>query len=199
MRLVVSYHRLATSSDPSFYTVAMYATSAASITPRVHRLWRRALAWQIALAVYMQAISWIPLGRWNFQPCCPTGLAQLQHGRLDVAEALVLLAFLIPVAIFAVAGRYRWRWVACLSLAAYMVWLALQLWTWWPPYIVGASDGWARVYARAFAEATQVLPRRGNHLPPDAMHLVLQVLLIGVVIAGTRAIRQRFFSPIASR
>jgi hypothetical protein len=182
----------------------MTATSAATVpapaaTVRHRQLWRHAVAWQIALAVYMQAISWIPLGRWNHQPCCPTGLAQLQQGRLDAGEAVGLLAFLVPVIVFVAAGRYRWRWAACLSLAAYGIWLALQLWTWWPPYVVGASDRWARVYARAFAEATQVLPRWGDHLPPDAMHLVLQALLTGVLISGMRAVRQRFFSVTVPR
>ena len=38
---------------------------------------RTALAWQIGLAAYMQLISWVPLGRWNYQPCCPPGLEQL--------------------------------------------------------------------------------------------------------------------------
>ena len=164
---------------------------------RSEELWRRALLWQIVLAGYMQAISWVPLGRWNYQPCCPTAFAQWQHGRLDVSEVAGLLGFLVPVAVFAAAGRYRWRWGAWAALAGYGTWLVLQLWTWWPPYLVGASDRWARVYARAFAEATQVLPRWGDHLPPDAMHLVLQGLLIGVITTGVRAVRHQFMSRSA--
>ena len=73
-------------------------------------------------------------------------------------------------------------WLAALATSA---WLGLQIFSWWPPYLFGATDQWAQVYARAFAQATPILPRWGNHLPPDAMHLVLQLLLVGSVAAAT--------------
>ena len=155
------------------------------------RLWGNAAAWQLALAVYMQVVSWVPLGGWNHQPCCPTGLELLRRGRLDPVEATGLLAFALPAVLF-VASRRRRRnriWLAALSVASCGVWLGIQLGTWWPPYIFGASDRWKRVYARAFAEATQALPRWGDHLPPDAMHLMLQVLLLGAVLTGVRYLR----------
>jgi hypothetical protein len=44
------------------------------------------------------------------------------------------------------------------------------------------------VYQRAFAHSTAILPSWGNHLPPDAMHLVLQIFLMGVVISGLYAL-----------
>lgn len=65
-----------------------------------------------------------------------------------------------------------------------MIWFGLQLATWWLPYLFGASPAWADVYGRVFAQQTQVLPRWGAHLPPDAMHLTLQVLLVGVLVSG---------------
>ena len=77
-----------------------------------------------------------------------------------------------------------------LALASYMVWLGLQLWTWWPPYLIGASEHWSQVYERAFARSTPILPRWGNHLPPDAMHVVLQALLVGVVASGLTLLRR---------
>ena len=76
------------------------------------------------------------------------------------------------------------------------VWLGLQVWTWWPPYLFGASAHWSQVYARAFAQATPILPRWGNHLPPDALHLVLQILLVGSVITGGIAMTRQ---PLSSR
>lgn len=153
--------------------------------------YRTALAWQIALAAYMQLISWVPLGRWNYQPCCPTGLELLRRGTLNAADAAGTAAFLLPLVVFWVGARRQWRWAMWLSVAALTIWLGLQLWTWWPPYLFGASDRWARVYARAFAESTPILPRWGNHLPPDALHFVLQVLLSGCVVSGTMALLER--------
>jgi hypothetical protein len=152
---------------------------------RIHR----ALGWQVALAAYMQLIAWIPLGRWNFQPCCPSGLTQLNRGTLTIADVLVVLAFALPLLAFWYAHRRGWRWAMWIALAAYAAWLALQLTSWWLPYLFGATARWAVVYERAFAQATQILPRWGSHLPPDAMHLVLQVLLIGVLWTGISALR----------
>jgi hypothetical protein len=47
------------------------------------------------------------------------------------------------------------------------------------------------VYARAFAQAAPILPRWDHHLPPDAMHVTLQVLLAGTVVTGLRAVLAR--------
>ncbi len=140
--------------------------------------YRTALGWQIALALYMQLISWVPLGRWNYQPCCAPGLEQLRRGTLSASDGLMMVAFLLPVAVFWLGARRDWRWAMVLSLLPIGVWLGLQIWTWWPPY----------VYARAFAESTPILPRWDNHLPPDAAHFVLQVLLAGSMATGTRAV-----------
>jgi hypothetical protein len=153
---------------------------------------RIALAWQIALAGYMQLISWVPLGRWNYQPCCPPGLELLRRGTFTASDALGTGAFLLPLALFWLGTRQGWRWAMWLALLVLAVWLGLQLWTWWPPYLFGASDRWSQTYARAFAHSTAILPRWGNHLPPDGVHLVLQILLSGAVVTGTMAVfRQR--------
>ena len=140
----------------------------------------------------MQLVSWFPLGRWNYQPCCPPGLAALRRGVLTAGDVVGIGAFLLPVALFWLGARLEWRWAMWLAVLATTVWLGLQLSTWWPPYLFGASEHWSQVYARAFAESTPILPRWGNHLPPDAMHFSLQVLLAGTVVTGVRALlRQR--------
>ena len=150
--------------------------------------YRWALWWQIALASYMQLISWVPLGRWNYQPCCPPGLVAFRRGTLTAADAAGAGAFLLPVVVFWLGVRLKSRWAIWLAVSAVTVWLGLQLLTWWPPYIFGASEQWARVYARAFAYSTPILPRWSDHLPPDALHLVLQVLLVGTVTSGSVAL-----------
>ena len=154
------------------------------------RTYRTALVWQVALAAYMQLVTWVPLGRWNYQPCCATGLEQLRRGTLSPLDALGAAAFVLPLASFWWGARTGRRGAMWLSLVAIAVWLGLQLWSWWPPYIFGASDHWAEVYARAFAQSTGVLPHWGNHLPPDGMHVVLQVLLAGSAFTGTRALHR---------
>ena len=158
-------------------------------TTRGHH-WRQwSFGWQVTLAAYMQLISWVPLGRWNRQPCCPPALVALRSHTLGVGDALSLAAFVLPVVVFWYGSRRGWKWAMALVLVGYAVWLGLQLTTWWPPYILGASANWARIYARAFAASTNFLPRWGDQLPPDAMHVVLQVLLVGALVTGYRALR----------
>lgn len=156
------------------------------------------LRWQVVLAAYMQLILWIPLGRWNYQPCCPTGWTQLTRGTLTLADALLGFAFVLPLVTFWLADRRGWRWAMWIAFAAYAVWLALQLVSWWVPYLLGASARWAAVYNRAFAQETQILPRWGRHLPPDAMHLVLQALLVAVLWTGIPALRRGRAAAAAS-
>jgi hypothetical protein len=158
------------------------------VDPPGRRQFRTALAWQIALAVYMQLISWIPLGHWNYQPCCAPGLELLRQGALSWIDAVGTGAFLLPLILFRLGVRWQRRWMMWFSLLAITIWLGLQLWTWWPPYVFGASQRWTEVYGRAFAGSTPILPRWGNHLPPDAMHIVLQVLLSGAAATGIMAL-----------
>ncbi len=54
----------------------------------------------------------------------------------------------------------------------------LQITTWWIPYIEGASPEWKTTYAKWFASGVQILPATPDHLPPDANHVVLQVLAL---------------------
>jgi hypothetical protein len=78
--------------------------------------------------------------------------------------------------------------VGVLATAA---WRGLEIWAWWVPYIFGAPQQWARVYERTFAQATSILPRRDGDLPPDAVHVELQILLVAALITGGLAIARR--------
>lgn len=69
-------------------------------------------------------------------------------------------------------------WVGAVG---YTAWFYLQLQTWWVPYLFGASEHWQEIYHRVFAHSTKILPSFGNHLAPDAMHLVIQLLLLVII------------------
>jgi hypothetical protein len=139
---------------------------------------------QAILAVYFQVIQWLPLGRWNYQPGFTPFGVQVIHGRATGQDLLSLAAFAAPFMAFWFAYSKRLRWLMWIGVFGYAIWLALQVKTWWGAYIFGASDSWVRVYQRVFSHSTQVLPSFGRHLPPDGMHLVLQLLLAAVVLCG---------------
>jgi hypothetical protein len=143
--------------------------------------WSRvALAAQIGLAIYFQAMEWLPLGRWNYQPGFEPLATQAVRGHLDLADVALVSAFALPLAIFYLAYRKKVIWLQWIALVGYAVWLVLQIQTWWVAYIFGASDRWASVYHRVFSQSTKILPSFGRHLAPDGMHFVLQLLLVAV-------------------
>lgn len=126
---------------------------------------------QIALLIYLQVIEWVNLFPWN----------DIRRGNgqagLDIAIGAVMIGAII-------ATLCRLRVVMTIAAALYSVWLWLQIDTWWVGYFAGASPTWKRTYARFFSQTVQILPRDADHLPPDACHLVLQVLIV-VALATT--------------
>jgi hypothetical protein len=145
---------------------------------------RLALWSQFALVVYFEVVSLVPLGRWNYQPCCPVAFDLLSQGKLDAVEVFYLLAFVLPVVAFWYGVRRKNKWFMLAALVLYSSWLVLQIEGWWLPYVFGASESWKRAYGQAFSASTQVLPSWGDHLPPDGMHLALQILLVVAVWSG---------------
>lgn len=144
---------------------------------------RYAALWSQALvAVYLQAIEWIPMAPWN----------DLARGngqeRLDIAAA-ALSAVLV-------AGTYARRiWLVGLGVVVYGAWLWLQLDFWWRPYVFGATPRELAFHARWFGRTWAFLPSPPGHPAPDAAHLVLHGLILAALGATSvhtaRLLRER--------
>jgi hypothetical protein len=138
---------------------------------------RAAFVWQLLLLVYLQAIEWIDLFPWN----------DVRRGNgqelLDIALGAVMIAALLATA-------WRWRPGMWLAALVYAIWLGLQITTFWVPYVTGASERWRKIHAANFAQTIQWLPSHGNHLPPDASHFVLQLLILVTLVATCLAAYQ---------
>ncbi len=131
---------------------------------------RTSLITQFLLALYLQIIEWVDLFPWN----------DVRHGNgqevLDIALAVATAG--------AIIGTYkRWRPVMYSAIVLYSIWLALQVTTFWIAYATGASERWQRIYEANFGHTVQWLPRYENHLPPDASHFVLQLLLVAALVS----------------
>jgi hypothetical protein len=61
------------------------------------------------------------------------------------------------------------------------VWLLLHIYSLWIPYGFGASEQYAKMYARVWGRTIKLLPNFGNHLAPDAMHIFIDVFVIAVI------------------
>ena len=140
------------------------------------------------LAAYLWLIAWIPLGNWNRQRE-GTLLTALLGGRGIEAGDLGFLAFVsLPAVLFWVAYKRNSFWLALSALTLDVVWLLLQIQSWWLPYIFGTDRSWQLAYAKG--PTTKVLPSFGNHVAPDGMHFMIHVLLIVALITGLAGLRQ---------
>jgi hypothetical protein len=150
------------------------------------RWMRWSLFSQISLLAYLELIECVNLFPWND---VRRGNGQ---GSVDIAIGAVMIGAIV-------ATIRRWRIAMAIATVLYAIWLWLQIDTWWIGYIRGASPAWKRTYARFFSETVQVLPRGGDHLPPDACHLVLQLLILAALattaLATAAAIKKRRALP----
>ena len=156
--------------------------------------WLRAsLFTQAILAFYFQAVQWLPLGDWNYQPADPRPssfqselpLSVLAaQGRLTARDVFYVALCAVPFAVFLFAYSRGLRWLMWLYAGVYSAWLALQIVAWWFPYAFGRTDAQIQRYERVTSHATQLLPSFGRHLPPDGAHVVIQGLLVVVLVTA---------------
>ena len=138
--------------------------------------WHRwSLVSQVILLTYYQIIEWVSLFPWN-DIRRGNGQAKIDF----IVGGIMLLLILVTV--------LRARWAMAVGAALYGWWFWLQIQSWWLPYIQGASPGWKRVYGRYFAETVNFLPTAGDHLAPDACHIVLQLLIVSALVTTALAV-----------
>ena len=147
------------------------------------------------LAAYHWLISWISLGVWNAQPG-PHMLSAVRSGQHLAAGDWGFFAFVtLPAVLFTFA--FLRRSVAMLAFALFfdLFWLAMQIQSWWVPYIDGHPKPWQVEYAKG--ATTKLLPSVGSHVAPDGMHLVISVLLVAAIVTALLAIGPIRSSEIA--
>jgi hypothetical protein len=138
-----------------------------------------ALVSQVVLAVYLQVVEWIPLGRWN----------NVANGNGQGSSDIILA---VLQAIILVFYWKRWRWPMLAGLGLYGLWLYLEISSWWVPYFRGASPQFMRFYEHWFGNTYKFLPTIDGHPVPDAEHTVILALLVTVLTTSIIAIRMTF-------
>jgi hypothetical protein len=142
------------------------------------RWFKIALIFQIALIAYGLTISVVDLFPWNDVSALPAGR---ELGRIIAGNALPLLVYL---AIFALGVRALGI-LSIVGLAGYLLW---QFWTWWKPYFIGADAAYLAYYTEHFSRTLKLLPAHAANLPPDAQHLVLQLLALVTLLVTAMAV-----------
>jgi hypothetical protein len=138
-----------------------------------------ALVTQAVLAVYLQVVEWIPLGRWN----------NVANGNGQGSIDIVLVVLQAVILIF---YWRRWRWAMLAGLGLYGFWLYLEISSWWVPYFRGASPQFMRFYEHWFGNTYKFLPSIDGHPVPDAEHTVIAALLVTVLTFSVIAFYKSF-------
>ena len=142
------------------------------------RWFQAALLLQIGLLAYWLAIEVVAMPPWNDLAARPADYGLTEKVALNALPRLALMAlFVLGIRVLAVV-----------AVAGYAVDLAIQLWHWWKPYLFGADANWYGTYETLYTNTTAVLPAEGLHLPPDAQHLVLQLLTLATLGATAMAV-----------
>jgi hypothetical protein len=142
------------------------------------RWFKAALLMQLLLVAYWLTIAVVDLSPWNDIAAGPAADA------LRARIALMILPLLALTAIFALGLQT----LGLVAVAGYTICLAVQLWAWWKPYAWGANADQQAAYAAGYARTLKVLPAYGTHLPPDAQHIVLHVLIAVTLFVTAMAV-----------
>jgi hypothetical protein len=108
-----------------------------------------AVTTQALLALYLQIVEWIPLGRWN----------NVANGNGQESTDITLAVLQTAILLF---FWRRWRWAMIAGSGLYCIWLYLEISSLWVPYIRGASPSTMRFYNHWFANTFKILPPIGN-------------------------------------
>ncbi len=147
------------------------------------------LSSQIILTLYLQVFMWLPLGHWNGK------FDWINFNYFQSFAGYLLWALFGMISIIGFASK---RIVVMIfGLIFHFVWLIMHTFDWWIPYIQGASPERLDWYRRDFGQTYYWLPKINNHWPPNAGHVVIDILLIVVLFSGFRylikVLKQRHF------
>ena len=135
---------------------------------------RATIVVQLMLLAYFEICMLVPLKAWNDQPA--------MHAAFSTGMLVLPLAIGIGQLLLLLGSVKEMRLLLWIGLFADSLWFASHVIGLWMPYVRGASPEYAAMYARVFSITTKLLPNRGNHLAPDGMHIVLDVLLLLVIL-----------------
>ena len=137
-----------------------------------------AVVWQLVTAAYLQAVEWIPMYPWN----------DLSKGNMQETMDFGILAAQLLIGYWFIRGRPG---LMCTGWTAYGIWFFMQVDNWWKPYLFGGRTVGPNWY---FAHTYKFLPQVGDRPTPDANHIVLQLLLVGVLLSSGVAIWRKWKS-----
>lgn len=136
-------------------------------------LW--AVVLQVLLLFYFEVTTLVDLFPWN-------DLSNYSSQEKIVEATVNGIIILIGSGLFIT----KIKWLMGFSVVLWLVFLFMQLLTWWMPYVTGRhlQQFPRELYETHFQKTIKILPPIKNHIIPDAQHNVLQILSLAVLITS---------------
>lgn len=120
---------------------------------------------------YQLLIDFVPMAPWND--------TSTRDNKTRIMELIFNYAPLLLIAYgFSQINRTGWL-ISAIGATLYFVG---HLNAWWRPYFFGASEKEMEEYKKHFSRTYKFLPARGNNPIPDAEHVVIGIICIGMVV-----------------
>lgn len=138
-----------------------------------------AVVMQVILLIYFEVTTLVNLYPWND--------VEKYSKKEKVTEATSNgIIILIGIGLFLT----KTPWLMILSAIIWFIFLVMQLFVWWMPYLTGKhlKQFPKELYHSHYQHTIKILPKIKNHIIPDAQHLVLQVLSLSTLLTIAMAI-----------
>ncbi|MBD8006611.1 hypothetical protein [Bacillus norwichensis] len=135
-----------------------------------------AIVLQILLFFYFEVTTLLNLFPWN-------DLSKYTRKEKFTEAITNGLFILLCIGLFAT----KVKWLMAISVMFYLIFLIMQILTWWMPYCTGIhlKQFPKSLYESHFKDTIKWLPPMKDHIIPDAQHNVLQLLSMITLIASS--------------
>lgn len=134
-----------------------------------------AIVAQVIMVAYSIVTNHVNLYPWN---------------NLLESQLVNTLTSVVPFTIYIMAFSLQIRWLMSIGVVHSFIWLWLQLYQWWLPYLFGPTalhQDFSWYFENGYSETVRFLPSLGQRPTPDAQHVVLELLSVVMAVTMTVA------------
>jgi hypothetical protein len=137
------------------------------------------IALQVFVVVFIALHDWVPLGRLNDVRAVQAADSRVRLVTVTILSTLPFAVGLIASVWYARPGFPEWlMWYLWISYGATIYGMFRA---WWGPYLFYDDPARARRYESMFGRTLAFLPTR-NGIRPNALHVMLHLVIVGIVV-----------------
>lgn len=154
---------------------AIVSSAGTTVADNQERWLYAATVAQVIMVAYFIVTNHVNLYPWN---------------NLLESQLVSTLTGVVPFTIYIMAFSLQICWLILIGVVHSFIWLGLQLYQWWLPYLFGPTalhQDFRWYFKNGYIETVRFLPSLGQRPTPDAQHAVLELLSVVMTITMTAA------------